>query len=177
MMILVRNILTSLCIWTAGFAFGCSTQTSTLIEPTPEPTPAPAYSTDEKGNGIKPGGWELPKTTSNGKDVSRLIGKYQDGTTANVRVASYYIEYGEAHRVEFDEPSTQTGKMSVISRVEELSIGKGRVFCYVYWLVPYENGHAIPMTTKAKLCDMDGDGKYELRGSGFGVVTVPDWAK
>lgn len=168
-------LLTLLC-FAAVAAIACNTQ-KTINEPSPEPTPAPTFSSDEKGNGIKPDGWELPKTSAKEKVVSKRVEKYQDGSTAKVKVASYYIEYGEAHRVEFEEPSKLTGRMSVISRVEELSVGKGRVFCYVYSLVPYENGHAIPMTTKAKLCDMNGDGKYELRGSGFGTVTVPDWAR
>lgn len=177
MLITARIILTSICLWLSSFALGCSTQTISVAEPTPDATPTPAYSTDDKGNAIKPGGWELPKTKAKEKGFSKRIGKYQDGTPANVTVASYNIEYGQAHRVEFEEPSKMTGMISVISRVEELSVGKGKVFCYVYWLVPYKNDKAIPVTTKAKLCDMDGDGKYELRGSGFGVDIVPDWAK
>jgi len=174
---IVRNILVLICLLAASAAFGCNTQTVTISEPTPEPTPTPAYTVDEKGNAIKPDGWALPKTTEKEKNLSKRKEKYQDGETAIVTVASYSIEYGEAHRVDFEEPYKQTGMTSVISRVEELSVGTGKVFCYVYWLVPYRDGHAIPTTTKAKLCDMDGDGKYELRGTGFGIVTVPDWAK
>ena len=61
-----------------------------------------------------------------------------------------------------------------------MSVRKGPVFCYVFSFSPFDDegmGAEMAVTSRIKYCDMDGDGKYELKGNGLGRILVPDWAR
>ena len=76
----------------------------------------------------------------------------------------------------YDDPNKNNGNGSKIFKVEEYSVGRGKVFCYVYSISLISGGHPIAAATNLRHCDMDGDGIFELRGNGW-VATVPEWAK
>ncbi len=146
-----------------------------------EPTTTAANTKGESGNEYKSTGWELPHPVAERKDRSEKDMQSQDGQKVKVSVVSYSISTDKENRTILSGPAYPGGMASVITHVDELSVGRGKVFCYVYSITPFTDegrGEAMAVTSKIKFCDVDGDGKYELRGDGlFGVIKVPDWAK
>ena len=67
-----------------------------------------------------------------------------------------------------------------IYHVRELSGRDGKIFCYEYSASLFMRGgdanSGMTTATSYRLCDYDGDGKYEFNGSGY-KFTVPDWVK
>jgi hypothetical protein len=66
-----------------------------------------------------------------------------------------------------------------ISDVRELSGRDGKVFCYEYGASLFarnSNANGFSTATSYRLCDYDGDGKYEFNGSGYGFP-IPDWVR
>jgi len=159
---------------------GCNGDASPERSATPTVSPTPTITTDDKGNSINPEGWKLPVTMPEKKERSTRIGKYQDERTIRVDVVSYSVKTDKEHRIIFEGPYRPGGQASVITHVDELSVGGGKVFCFIYWFSPFTNeglGDEIGVTSAYKFCDMDGDGKYELKRNGFGMPIVPNWAK
>ena len=149
-------------------------------QPQAPDSPAATITKDDKGNSINPEGWTLPSVIAERKDKSTRQEKYQDGTTVKVGVLSYPAKTDREHRTILDGSYRPGGQASVVTRVNELSVRGGRVFCFIYWFSPFENegrGNEIGVTSAYKFCDMDGDGKYELKGNGLGLPIVPNWAK
>ncbi len=145
-----------------------------------EPTATAANTKDENGNEYNSTEWELPQPVAERKDKSEKDLQYKDGQKVKVSIVSYFTSTKKEDRRILSGPFHPGGMAPVITAVEELSVGRGNVFCYVYSITPFTDegrGDAMAVTSKIKFCDVDGDGKYELRGNGFGVITVPDWAK
>ncbi|MEP6848362.1 MAG: hypothetical protein ABI999_05860 [Acidobacteriota bacterium] len=146
----------------------------------PAATATPATQKDEHGNFINPDGWTLPVIKETNKEKSTRIEKHQDGTTVKVSVVSYSIATDPDHRVVLEGPFRPGGQASVITSVAELSGRDGKAFCFIYTFSPFTDegrGEEMTVIAKSRLCDMDGDGKFELKGDGLGAVVVADWAK
>ena len=167
-------------LFVASSFFGCRNNAITEQPVTPDPATTPAIAQDENGNSINPDGWTLPVTTPVKKDKFTWIRKYQDGRNVKVNVLSYSVDKYSDKRVILEGPHRPGGNAIVLTRVDELSVRGGKIFCFIYSVSPFTKeglGELIAVTSKYKFWDMDGDGKYELKGDGLGPVTVPNWAK
>jgi len=155
-------------------------QTKVVTETTPVPTRTPLppnVSEDADGNLIKPDGWPIqeiiPKETRRRPET----GKTKKGRTVIFNVLSITPE---GRPVAEAVSPNESDKEWRIYEVDELSGRDGKIFCYVYGVTLFpRNGNSNGFATASgyRLCDYDGDGKYELNGFIYPKLTVPDWVK
>jgi len=157
-----------------------TTETPNAATRTPLP---PNVRKDADGNLIKPDGWPIQEIIPNETRKRTETGKTRKGrlviytvlliTPQGRPVAEAAPPYSE-NGVYIDHFEWR------ISHVRELSGRDGKVFCYEYGASLFSrNGDAnsgMTTATDYRLCDYDGNGKYEFNGSGY-KWTVPDWVK
>ncbi len=155
-------------------------------EPTPAPTRTPLppnVREDADGNLIKADGWPIQKIIPKETRQRRETGKTEKGRTVIYNVRSITPE---GHPVaESASPYSENGAYENfyewrIRWLGELSGHDGRIFCYQYEATLFTKNMgpegAVATATSYRLCDYDGDGKYESNGSGYGFP-IPDWVK
>ncbi|MGD9587726.1 MAG: hypothetical protein AB7Q37_08460 [Pyrinomonadaceae bacterium] len=163
-----------------------SNELKVAAEPTAAPTRTPLppnVRKDADGNLIKPDGWPIqeiiPKETRRRPET----GKTRKGRTVIFNVLLITPEGRPV--AEAASPYSEKGAYAdyyewQISYVRELSGRDGKVFCYEYWASLFgKNGNAntaVTTATSYRLCDYDGDGKYEFKGWIY-PITIPDWVK
>lgn len=155
------------------FFVSCSQKQQASNEIVPTPTPSP-ISEDENGNAINRDGWRIPVLEDEKKEKGTRKEIQEDGTELVIRT----IEYRPIVRVVADLPPHGRDADWMITQVTELSFKSQRPFCYEYSASPFiRGGNGIGVTVRYRICDYDGDGIYEFKGSGFRRTIVPAWAK
>lgn len=150
----------------------------------PPRTPLPAnVRKDADGNLIKPDGWPIQEIIPEETRKRTETGKTRKGRIMIFNVLSITPQGRPV--AEAAAPYSENGVYIDhfewrISHVRELSGRDGKVFCYEYGASLFgRNGNgnsAMTTATSYRLCDYDGDGKYEFNGSGY-RWTVPDWVQ
>lgn len=138
---------------------------------------------DADGNLIKPDGWPIQEIIPEETRKRTEIGKTRKGRHVIYNVV-LITPQGRAV-AEAAPPYSENGVYIDhfewrIRYVRELSGRDGKIFCYEYEASLFgRNGNdnsGMTTATSYRLCDYDGDGKYEFNGSGY-KWTVPDWVK
>ncbi len=157
-----------------------------VAEPTAAPTRTPFPSNvreDADGNLIKADGWPIQEIIPEETSRTKQTGKTKNGRTVIYNVLSITPAGGpEGRPIAEAIPAYSASTESRISNVSELSGSDGKVFCYVYRAslfakVKRANANsALASSTYYRLCDYDGDGKFELKG--FKIrFPIPNWVK
>lgn len=144
----------------------------------PARTPLPRnVRKDADGNLIKPDGWPIQEITPQETRRMTEAGKTSKGRIVLFNVLSVTPQGRPA--TEAISPAESYYEWR-INHVRELSGRDGKVFCYVYWASLFmRNGNAnsaMSTATSYRLCDYDGDGKFEFNGDGY-KFTIPDWVR
>ncbi|HCA58485.1 MAG TPA: hypothetical protein DEP46_10915 [Blastocatellia bacterium] len=155
-------------------------ETAAVAEPTAEPTRTPLppnVRKDSDGNLIKPDGWAIQEIIPKDTWKQKATGKTKKGRTVIYNVLTITPEgWPVAEAGSPIEPQFEWR----ISHVSELSGRDGKIFCYEYGARLYgrnSNGNsAMATATSYRLCDYDGDGKYEFNGNLYPLI-VPEWVK
>lgn len=163
-------------------------ESTVAVEPTAAPTRTPLppnVQEDAEGNLIKPDGWPIQEIIP--KETRRMTaaGKTRKGRTV---IYNEVLITPEGRPIaQAAGPYSENGKSLEssyewrISTVSELSGRDGKIFCYDYAASLFgRNGDAnsaVATATSYRLCDYDGDGKYELNGFIYPLITIPDWVK
>mgnify|MGYP000114844913 CR=1 FL=1 len=149
----------------------------TPTAPTRTPLP-PNVREDSDGNLIKRDGWPIQKIIPKETETSTETRKTRSGRNVTYNLLTITPE----NRLEAAViPPHETPSLEWrITEVAELSERGGKIFCYSYRAIPYprnSNANGMAEVTRYRLCDYDGDGKYEFNGSGFRNLNVPNWVK
>ena len=159
----------------SGDARTVSLGARTLSEPTPTPN---LVRKDAEGNLIKDDGWEIQHIVPKQTERSWSKGKTRGGRTVRVRVVTLQPE---SPVLATGLPPHSIGSLEWrITEASELSGTAGKIFCYQYAARPFDKdivGNGVASITRYRLCDYDGDGKFEFNGWGFNTLVVPDWIK
>lgn len=156
-----------------------STDLKVAAEPpnaTRTPLP-PNVREDADGNLIKPDGWPIQEIIPQETRRRTETGKTRKGRIVIFNVLSITPQGRPVSEAVSPVESHYEWR---ISSIGELSGRDGKIFCYEYGASLFGrnvNGNSAMMTaTSYRLCDYDGDGKYEFNGSGY-KFTIPDWVK
>lgn len=144
----------------------------------PPRTPLPAnIRKDGEGNLINPDGWPIQEIITKEAKRRSEIGKNKSGRRI---IYSVLLITPEGHPVSEAASPVEDYYEWRINSVSELSGRDGKVFCYEYGASLFtRNGNensGMATGTSYRLCDYDGDGKYEFNGGGF-KFSIPDWVK
>lgn len=144
----------------------------------PPRTPLPAnIRKDGEGNLINPDGWPIQEIITKEAKRRSEIGKNKSGKRIIYSVLSVTPEGRPVSEAASPVEDYYEWR---INSVRELSGHGGKVFCYEYGASLFSrNGNensGMATGTSYRLCDNDGDGKYEFQGDGF-KLTIPDWVK
>jgi hypothetical protein len=155
-------------------------------EPTAAPTRTPLppnVRKDSEGNLIKPDGWPIQEIIPVDTWTRKMTGKTKKGRTVIYNASSITPEgrpVAEAATRYSQNGAFEDVYERRISSVSELSGRDGKIFCYEYAasLFSRNPNDNFGMTTATfyRLCDYDGDGKYEFNGFLY-PLTVPEWVK
>jgi len=191
-----RFIIAFIVSFTFGMA-GCSetkppaanddaNETAAVAEPTAEPTRTPLppnVREDADGNLIKADGWPIQEIVPEETSRTKQTGKTKNGRTVIYNVLSITPAGGpEGRPIAGAIPAYSASTEWRISNVSELSGSDGKVFCYAYQASLFARiksanaNSAMATATSYRLCDYDGDGKYEFNGNLY-PLKVPDWVK
>jgi hypothetical protein len=150
--------------------------------PTRTPLP-PNVRKDSGGNLIKPDGWPIQEIIPADTWTRKMTGKTKKGRTVTYNASSITPQGRPV--AEAATPYSQNGAFEDvyewrISYVRKLSGRDGKIFCYEYAasLFSRNPNDNFGMTTATfyRLCDYDGDGKYEFNGQ-KAIFDVPDWVE
>lgn len=145
------------------------------VEPTPT---ASTVRRDDDGHLINDDGWKIPSILPRETKTLWSRGKTRNGRTVRIQVVDLVPESPV-----FADGLPPHGVNDLewrITKVTELSDKDRRIFCYQYAARPFEKdmqGNGMASITYYRLCDYDGDGKFEFNGSGIGKLVIPDWVK
>lgn len=149
--------------------------TETPTAPTRTPLP-PNVRKDADGNLIKPDGWPIQEIIPKETRRRTETGKTRKGRTVIYNVLSITPQNRPVTEAISPDDTFYEWR---ISHVDELSGRDGKIFCYEYSASLFtrnSNANGFASATSYRLCDYDGDGKYEFNGSGY-KFTIPDWVK
>ena len=158
-------------------------ETSNISEPSVTPTWEP-YATppgvykNADGDLINPTGWEIQEIDPEKTRRYTKTGKTKKGRTVIYSVLSISLANRVASTAIFPEEPYFEWR---IRHVDELSGADGKVFCYEYEATLFSrNGNentAMATATSYRLCDYDGDGKFEFNGDVYPEYIIPNWVK
>lgn len=159
-------------------------ETAAVAETTPAPTRTPLppnVRKDSEGNLIKPDGWPIQKIIPKDTWKRKATGKTKKGRTVIYNELSITPEgrpVAEAALPYSEEGVPENYYIWRIFSVSELSGRDGKIFCYAYSASLFDRAHNLGVATATlyRLCDYDGDGKYELNGFLYPLI-VPEWVK
>ena len=157
---------------------GCTKSYMKSFEPNvivTEPTATPAFK-DENVNLINDAGWEIPPYDRKDGDRYSRREKTARGESRKVTVWVFHVK----ERVVADIPPHHAEHYEwLVTRVAELTGNDRRVFCFEITANPFlkeYNGNGMAASiTRYRVCDQDGDGKFESKG--FVPLVVPGWVK
>lgn len=161
-------------------------ESNTIAEPSAIPTRTPFPTNvrkDAYGNLIKADGWPIQQIIPKETRRRTETGKTKKGRTVIYNVLLITPEGRPV--AEAAVPYSENGAFEDLYEwriyyVRELSGSDGKVFCYEYGasLFTRNDNHnsGVATATSYRLCDYDGDGKFEYNGQDA-TVAIPNWVK
>jgi len=164
---------------TVTFLIACSHEKTSIPLPTAEETEVNSQKPEvgSGGNFLNQEGWQTPVAGSATiTEKKKFLGTTASGKTANVTSITYGLS----------QPILSRDTSKAVNKDNEQSVRiwsftewrvNSRVFCYQFRAQPLTTGTntGLGVNFFYKICDQDGDSKFETLSFERAVRTLPDW--